>query len=375
VAKEPDPRAEFATLAASLSNPADLKVAYVLRGAETWFRSRALELVLQAARARGLELCRHDPKDPDFRAQSLSDDLTSQAMFAAQRCVVIAEPEGLLKKVGGEEAALARAIRSFVKGRRGTVVLNADALRADNATLKELVAAGGAAHTFRRLYERPGPWERDQDPRKSELVGFVLGRAKELGVALNAEHALLVVHAHGNDLSALDTLLRSAAERGAGDLLAGLGSAAAGSPGEVADALIAGDLPRAQLALETLFRGGMRKEKDGSRETGTEALNAILLGYLRPRVRQGLAAAQARQGGATLESALSEAGVTSFDRGLREAIGARPLPSWAAMLDDLLELERSSRRGVDVDVNHWTTLALRWRVRAKPAASPAGARR
>jgi hypothetical protein len=116
----------------------------------------------------------------------------------------------------------------------------------------------------------------------------------------------------------------------------------------------------------------MRKEKDGSRETSTGALNAILLGYLRPRVRQGLAASEARIAGAKLDEAFAEAGVTNFDRGLRAAIESRAAASWRAMLDDLLELERASRRNVEVDVNHWTRLALRWRVRARPAA--AGAR-
>lgn len=376
MAKEPDPRAELATLTSSLNDAAQLKLAYVLRGPERWLRERAVDHVVRVAKARGLELCRHDPKDPDFRAQALADDLGSAAMFASQRCVVIADPEPLLKKTaGGDETSLARSIRSFVKGARGTVVLHADALRADNATLKELVAAGGVAHTFRRLYERPGPWERDQDPRRSELCLFVIARAKELGLPLNADRALLLVHAHGNDLAALDTALRAAVERGGADALGELGSAAAGSPGEVADALLAGDLPRTQLALETLFRGGMRKEKDGGRETSVGALNPILLGYLRPRVRQGLAAAYARAQGSALDAAFAEAGVTSFDRGLRQAIETRPGAAWSAMLEDLLELERDSRRGVEVDVNHWTRLALRWRVRTQSPSSGARERR
>lgn len=364
MAKEPDPRAELATLEKSVAS-GELAPGYVLRGAERWYRQRAVELVIAAAQARGLEVCRHDSRDPDFRASGLAADLTSPAMFAAARCVVLSEPEELLKKTdSGAESSIARAARSFVAQKSGTLVLAADSLRADNATVKAIAAAGGAVHAFRRLYDRPSPWDRDQDPRRSELCAWIVARAKELGVAMTPERALMLAHAQGNDLAALDAQLA----RTAADANVLLELVAAGSPGEVADALILGDVPRATLAIETLYRGGVRKEKDGGRETGTEAINAILLGYVRPRLRQGLQAELAHSAGRAPAEAMTAAGIGQFDRALKDVFGKRTVAQWQTMLDDLLEVERRSRNGASIDASELTRLALRWSLRERSTA-------
>ena len=60
---------------------------------------------------------------------------------------------------------------------------------------------------------------------------------------------------------------------------------------------------------------------------------------------------------ASAQDAAAEAGVTAFDKTLRAAIAQRPPEQWRRMLDDLLELERRSRRGGDVDENDFVRLA------------------
>ena len=132
-------------------------------------------------------------------------------------------------------------------------------------------------------------------------------------------------------------------------------------------------MPRATLAIETLYRGGVRKDKDGGRETSLEAINAITLAYLRPRIRQGLQMELARAHGASAEDAQKAAGVGSFDRALREALGLRTVEQWRAMFDDLLSLERRSRHGATLDASEVARLALRWRrtPSGKPAARAA----
>jgi DNA polymerase III delta subunit len=374
VAKEADPREEWRAHEQALAPGAPLAPAYVLRGAERWYRDRAVELVVARAKEAGLEICRHDAKEGsksgEFRLEALLDDLTGIAMFAGARCVVVLEPEALLKKTeSGAESAFGRAARSFVQGKRGTLVLSAESLRVDLAIVKELIESGARARTFRKLYERPSPWERDPDPRRTELVGWLAQRAKERGVALTPDQAVLLTHSQGNDLSALDDVLSGIASGAAKDVLARLTSAAAGSPNEVADGLIAGDVRRAVLAIETLFRGGMRKQTDGTRETDDAALVAILLGTLRNKVRAGVAAAGAIERGASAAEATALAGVTGFDRVLRDAIEQRRTSEWRAMLDDLLEVERRARRAPGVDAADFTRLALRWsRKRAMRAA-------
>ncbi len=368
MAKEPDPREVWRSFERDLSSTPGLPVAVIVRGAEPWYRTRAVEALRERARQLDYELCRHDTRNPDFRAATLLDDLASTAMFASARCVVVSEPEALLKKQAGEESAVARAAVAFAKRGAGALVLNAESLRADLSVVKALGELGARIYTFRKLYEKPAPWERDPDPARAELVSWVVARARERKVAIAPDQALLLAHARGNDLAALDDELAAAQSAGGKFASAGLASAAAGSPRELCDALLGGDLGAATLAAETLFRGGIRREKDGSRDTDEGALAAILLGYLRPRIRQGLAAAQLILRGATPDAAATEAGVTGFDKVLRGAIAARPPRAWAQMLDDVLELERRAKSARGVDASELAALALRWRVRRAAAA-------
>jgi DNA polymerase III delta subunit len=372
MAKEADPRAEWNELRDELARGRTLRPAYLLRGAERWYRDRALDLVLARAREAQLEVCRHDARDGEFRLEALLDDLGGTAMFASARCVVVLEPEALLKRTaGGEESSFVRGARGFVRGRRGTLVLAADSLRSDLAVVRELLEAGATLRSFRKLYERPGPWQRDQDPRRGELVQWLLARASERQIALDAEAALLLVHACGNDLAALEGQLAGIAAGGR-VALASLEARGAGSPWEVADALVAGDLPRALLAIETLYRGGARKERDGTRETNEAALQAMTLGGVRNKVRAGVAYAFAVERGRTQAEALEEAGIGGNERVLRAAVEWRGPRQWRAMLEDLLELERRSRRGAEVDASELARLALRWR---RPSARPGVAAR
>jgi hypothetical protein len=363
MAKEPDPREVWSSFERDLGASNKLPAAVIVRGVEGWYRSRAVDALVERARAAELELCRHDTRNPDFRAPALLDDLASTAMFAPARCIVIGDPDALLKKQAGEESATARAILAFAKRGAGSVVLAAESLRADLSVVKALGELGARTYSFRKLYEKPSPWERDPDPLRAELITWIVARARERKVKIAPEQALLLAHARGNDLAALDDELAAAQGAGGAFSIAGLSSAAAGSPRDLADALVAGDLPASTLAIETLFRGGIRREKDGSRDTDEGALAAILLGYLRPRVRQGLAAAQLIQAGAKAEQAAVDAGVSSYDKSLRAAIVSRAPSAWEPMLEDLIGLERSSKSSRGVDASELAALALRWRVR------------
>jgi len=323
MAKEPDPREVWSAFESDLAGASTPPPVVILRGAERWYRTRAVDALVERARAAEFELCRHDTSDPDFRAAKLLDDLSSSAMFASSRCVVLIEPDALLKKQGGDESPTSRALLSFAKRNAGSIVISAESLRADLSIVKALTQLGARTYGFRKLYEKPGPWERNPDPRRAELVTWISARARERNVALTPDQALLLAHARGNDLSALDDELAAAQSAGGTFSIAGLSSAAAGSPSDIVDALLAADLPRAIYTVETLFRGGIRRQKDGSRDTDEGALIAILLGYLRPRIRQGLAAAQLVETGAQPEAAASQAGVPPFDKVLRGAIAAR----------------------------------------------------
>ena len=73
------------------------------------------------------------------------------------------------------------------------------------------------------------------------------------------------------------------------------------------------------------------------------------------------------------ENAERAGGVPAFQKARDELairLRQRDAPTWRAMLDDLQEVERRTRRGTLVDANDLTVLALRWRRAGNAAASP-----
>jgi len=363
MAREPDPRVELAELEKSLARGA-LAPGYVLRGPERYFRAQALERIERAAREARFELCPHQGRDKELDVPALLDDLCGGALFAAGRCVVIGSPEPLLKKDG----PVARAILSFLEGRRGTVVLEADSLRSDLFVVKQLVAAGGAMLSFRKLYETPPPYDRDPDPLRAELVSWVVARARELGVKLSAEQALLLVAAKGNELHALEGELEVLRAGGVSESLARVERDVAAAPFRVAEDMVRGDVARALPGIETLFRGGM--QKDGKRETSAAALLAILFSALRKTLRQALAGALELEAGADLERASAAAGVPGYpaaQQAFRAILAGRTAGALARMTGELALLERRTRSTSEVDANDLALLAARWGRRARVA--------
>src|SRR5262245_4871758 len=218
-ARESEPWIELETLGAALAR-GTLARGYALRGEERYFRERAIALLRAKAEALGHEVCVHDAtgekEGGEFQLARLIDDLSGGGLFAPKRLVVVRNPGELLKKLEGEDGPLVRAALAFVKSpeEAGTLVLSDSSLRADHALVKAILAAGGSAPSFRRLYDTPPPWK--PDPLQAELVVWTAWRARQLGLGLTDEQALYVSAATGNDLAALDDqleLLRASGKR------------------------------------------------------------------------------------------------------------------------------------------------------------------
>jgi hypothetical protein len=326
---DPHPQRAFDELSAELRAARQLAAGYVLRGEELYYRQRALDAVKELGRESGSELCAHDGKEPGFQLSRLLDDLGGGALFAPSRLVVIERPEELLKKSDdGEESPTARAVAAFLAARAGTVVLCTEGLRADHATVKKLVAAGGKLWSFRKLWLTP--WGSD-DLRQGELVPWLLERARELPVKLTPEQAVFLAQATGNDLHALELRLAELSLAGAPAFFEHLEGNAPGNPFQLATELARGALPGSLLGIETLFRGGFR-QKDGRFETKPDALLQILFNALRSSLR----------------------------RSLTEGDPLRSREEWQAMLTDLAHLERRARIERGVDENDFFRFALRW---------------
>jgi len=338
--REAGPLEQLEGLQRELAAQQPLARGYLVRGDEAYFREAALRALGEAAA--------HDAGDPDFRAGELCDDLGSASMFAPARCVVVRRAGRLLRGEPGEEergGAAVLAALAFLrrKGEPGVLVLEGQGLRLDSVLAKALREAGGSVLSLRKLWETPPPW--DPDPRRAELVQWLVARARARGIELQPEDAAFVVAATGNELGALESQLERIQNRGEASLRSVVPWTAGGSPFQIAEELALGNLSRALPGLEALFRSGFQG-KDG-RETNEVALIAMLLGSLRNKLWASLAALEA-PGGADAEAT--------------RRLPARTPAGWERFAREVWALERRSRaQGVDVD--ELFRFALRTRVR------------
>jgi hypothetical protein len=354
---------------------------YVLRGEERYFRARIADAVARAASERGLEVCRHDVKHPEFSIARLLDDLEGRALFATGRCVLVHEVGALLVKNSKTySAAAAELLRARMKtGDGGTLVLAAESLRADHALVKAARELGGELVACRRLWEGPPP--RSHDPRAAELVRWLIERAKTLGVQVSPDAAVFLAEVTGNDLFALEGQLERVRQRGSAGLRELVDWQAGASPYEVAEALILGELESAVVGVEALFRGGFAG-RGGARTIDPDGLSKILLGALYGKVREAMHGARLIEGGASPARAAELCGVrTSWAKAaesFRARLHARGAREWRSLLAEVAALDRRQHRGAHLGATDFSLLALRWRKRSPAAGSrpvPARGRR
>lgn len=361
-ARAPHPEARLRELQTSLEGGPG--PAYLLNG-EPYFRQRALEAILQLALERDWELCRHDTLDPDFNVGSLVDDLSGGALFASARCIVVRSADPLLKKTSRlYSAQLAKAIGGRVgdAAGEGTVILSCEAITAANPISKELVEAGGERVELRKLWDSPPPWG-NPDPRRAELVEWLVGRAREMQVGLSPDDAVFVCAATGNDPSALEDRLADIGSRGEKAIREVIPWTGQSSPFEVADSLASGDLARAVGGLEALFQTGF-ESKGGGRTREAGGVTAMFFTALVGKVREAWRGAAALARGESIEAARKAAGVRGgpmAQRSFDARVSLRTPDEWAELLEAVSLLEARSRSGPEVNAADFCALALRFR--------------
>jgi len=377
--RDPHPADEHDRLVRALR--AGLPPIVILRGEEGWYQSSGVRLVVEAAAATGMEICRHDAEDPDYDVRRLLDDLSTGALFGGARCVVLKNAE----RVVVDRASKASApVREQLLGRlaaraEGLLVLAADKLIASHALVKAAEECGGLVIGCRRLWDSPPPW--NPDPRLAEPVQWLVRRARERRIDLTTEQASYVYAATGNDLAALDGQLQRIEASGGAALNEVVGWESGASPYDVAEHLLAGRAERAVGGLETLYRGGAA-QRDGSRVFDAAGITIQLASAVSAKLRETLAGARGVAAGLDAAAAAAAAGVKGPPQAMAafaQRLGLRPLPDWGRMLEELALVERRSRTGAGADVNDFVHLALRWRLDERVAprggAAPRGAPR
>ncbi|MFT5289571.1 MAG: DNA polymerase III delta subunit [Planctomycetota bacterium] len=346
---------------------------YLVRGDERWFRTQCVDALRAKCGKMGYEVCVHDAVrgNSDFSRARLNDDLAGGGLFAAKRLIVVRTPENELKKgEDGKPGPVMRAMLSFLQSPDdvGTLLLDANSLRADNAVSKAIKASGGPLLSFRKLYDSPPPWK--PDPRETELVQWFLRHARSKGVRLDPNQAAYVCAATGNDLAALDDQLVRLQASSGGRIEDIVGWSAAIEPWTVADRVVDGPLPKALAAVEMLFLGG-HQDKTGRRTVEATALIAMLVAAVVRAVRQGHGLARELSRTSNEDDALAAFGVPARGPARERALArakVRSAAQWRNMLDEALELERCSKGGGRVGADDIVLLALRWLSEGNPSA-------
>ncbi len=367
--KELDPPTQLRDLIQRLQSQG-LPRGALLRGEERYFIERGVEALVKGAVKQKLDVCKHDVSDPEFSLPKLLDDLVSSPMFASASCVLVRNADAsrpgsgsILAKEGSKASPFTRSAISFLEsGREGCLILTGRSIRADHAIAKAMKAMEAPILSCRKLWDTPPAWA--PDPRKAELALWVGTRSRELEMRLSPDDCAYIATATGNDLSAIDTQLEKVKREGRDGLHKLVEWSSGGTPWKTADELLCGNAARGISAVETLFRSGFHSDRDGKTEVNPAALGAIVMGTMRSKARQGAVASRAVAQGASPQQAADTAGASS--KMARESVLAmlqlRSAPAWESLYREVLELERRSRSGPEVDVNDFIALALRHRV-------------
>ena len=358
--READPATQIAQLERDLEDGAFPR-GFVFKGEERYFAEKGLELVMKKASALSYEVSRHDAGDPDFNASLLMDDLSAAPMFATGRVIILRRAEKVLK--GGKDAPLTRAINNWLANATepGAVAICASTMRADHAVAKAVKKAGGPIVSCRKLWDGPPPW--DPDPRKAENVQWLMRRASQMGVRLDSDRAVYIAAAIGNDLFALEGQVEKLKHSKSNDVRDVVEWQSGASPFALAEDLCRGDLRKSVHGIESLFKSGFQGS-DGTRTLDRPALVAILLGSLRKIVSQGVHGAHVMSLGGDAKQAAKAAGVPPTERAMgafQARMSIRPREDWSRLAQELLEVERRTRSGAEVDASDFCKLALSWK--------------
>lgn len=263
----------------------------VLVGTGTWFRTAAVDVVLQALpevvevftiEGQEVELRGKAGAEADDDEGGDEDGDTGKATTAAERCAdldplagggLFAQRAAVVVRRGDKWLSrYAAAVGAFAPRIQKGSLLLVEAQKLDKRTkfAKEL-AKTEAVFEFRELYETP--FGRPDQVLQGELVQWVVAHSKRLSVPVTPESALLLTAQVGKEPALLAAELEQLATQFEGgakkalapdDLRGKLTCSFESTPFELAEAVLDGDRRRALRSLHAMFARGV-KQKDGKR--------------------------------------------------------------------------------------------------------------
>lgn len=352
----------------------------VLAGAGEWFRTQAVDKVLQAVpekaeliaidgqetSARGLggegERADDEVEESDEPTAHCADlqPLAGGGLFASRTFVVVRRGDRWLRR---HAAAVAAFLPRIAKGS----VLVVETQKIDKRTrfAKQLDTVG-AVFDFRDLYETP--FGRPDRPLEGELVQWVLTRARGLQVPLAPESALLLVAQVGKqpgDLLAELEQLRDQLGTAAGrkplqpdDLRGKLTCSFESTPFEFAEAMLQNDRRRALRSLHAMFARGV-KQRDGKR-MDTGGLFPFATSWLFTSISQVLEGRILLDEGTSLRDVPGRVGVHGFTERYQEQVRTNPRARLEHGLLAILHCQRQRRLLGEEDLVLLERLASQW---------------
>lgn len=213
--------------------------------------------------------------------------------------------------------------------------------------LAKALAARGEVFEFRDLYAEP--YDRSRSPLEAELIGWLVARAKAMGLTLRPEAALLLVTVTGKEPGALLTELRRlrdqledpgtpvTEELLRGRLISSFGS----TPFELAEAVLAGDRRRATRSVEAMFQRGA-PGRDGATIDRAGVL-PFAMSWLHRSLAQVYEARVLLDEGVALEDVPGRLGVRTFVERFLAQVRANPRERLERGLLWLVDLQRRQR--------------------------------
>ncbi len=358
----------------------ELPPVVVLSGVGEWFRTQAVDKVLQAVPAKA-ELITIDGQATSISGLGSDDDggdaddggepsaaahceelqpLAGGGLFASRTFVVVRRGDRWLRRHAGAVAAFLPRIH---KG--SVLVVETQKLDKRTRFAKQLDTVG-AVFDFRDLYETP--FGRPDRPLEGELVQWVLSRARTLQVPLAPESALLLtsqVGKHPGDLIAELTQLRDRLGEGGGkkplqpdDLRGKLSCSFESTPFEFAEAMLANDRRRALRSLHAMFARGV-KQRDG-RRMDTGGLFPFATSWLFTTTGQVLEGRMHVDEGKALRDVAGLVGVRGFTDRYEEQVRTNPRQRLEHGLLSILHCQRERRLLGEDDLVLLERLLARW---------------
>ncbi len=191
--------------------------------------------------------------------------------------------------------------------------------------------------------------DRTRSPLEAELVGWVVQRARKVGVTLTQEAAFLVVATVGRDPAELVAELQRVRDAigghrgtlGPDDLRAHLTTSFESTPFEFADAVLAFDRARAMRSLDAMFARGVRSRDGSTMDQG--GIFPFVTSWLWQSLGNALQGRALVDGGLRPEQAAAQVGVRTFQDRYRAQVAHNPAPRLRRGLRLLLAAQRELR--------------------------------